>query len=252
MGEITRAVTAATLGEAWVGVAGRILDEGKPATYDGLPIVELAHVALDIARPDPDDPIIAAHGDPERLAWMRANFRDHARVAALGDADSYATRLYDYGRSGRDQIAWVIERLRPRAIDALRDDHYPPAAHRYELYPVHQPAGLLAPRRGAGVGRLCSQHRLWGEGLRQSGGAGSRAASRRVRAGCAGRAAGDGGQIRPYLCDGAGVYGRDRGSPPGWRRCGSQSLENRRFINAPYPQRRRRLKKRRSEEHTSE
>ncbi|HLZ22966.1 MAG TPA: thymidylate synthase, partial [Ktedonobacterales bacterium] len=93
-------------------MAGRILDEGKPATYDGLPIVELAHVALDIARPDPDDPIIAAHGDPERLAWMRANFRDHARVAALGDADSYATRLYDYGRSGRDQIAWVIERLR--------------------------------------------------------------------------------------------------------------------------------------------
>jgi thymidylate synthase len=43
---------------------------------------------------------------------MRANFTDHARVAALGDADSYATRLYDYARSGRDQIAWVVERLR--------------------------------------------------------------------------------------------------------------------------------------------
>ncbi|HLJ81798.1 MAG TPA: thymidylate synthase, partial [Ktedonobacterales bacterium] len=44
--------------------------------------------------------------------WMRANFTDYARVAALGDADSYATRLYDYAHSGRDQIAWVIERLR--------------------------------------------------------------------------------------------------------------------------------------------
>ncbi len=43
---------------------------------------------------------------------MRANFGDHARVAALGNAESYATRLYDYGHSGRDQIAWVIERLR--------------------------------------------------------------------------------------------------------------------------------------------
>ena len=33
-------------------------------------------------------------------------------MAALGDADSYATRLYDYEHTGRDQIAWVVERLR--------------------------------------------------------------------------------------------------------------------------------------------
>ena len=112
MGEYPQTITAASLGEAWLGVAARILAEGQPATYDGLPMVELAHVILEIAAPDPDDPLIAAHGDPERLAWMRANFRDHARVAALGDADSYATRLYDYEHSGRDQIAWVIERLR--------------------------------------------------------------------------------------------------------------------------------------------
>jgi thymidylate synthase len=110
--EMPRTVTAASLGAAWVDVAERILGEGTPARYDGLPIVELPHVVLDIAFPDPDDPIIAEHGDPERLAWMRANFTDHARVAALGDADSYATRLYDYARTGRDQVAWVIERLR--------------------------------------------------------------------------------------------------------------------------------------------
>ncbi len=30
----------------------------------------------------------------------------------LGDADSYAVRLFDYGRAGRDQIAWVVDRLR--------------------------------------------------------------------------------------------------------------------------------------------
>jgi thymidylate synthase len=105
-------VSAASLGEAWLGVAGRILAAGAPARYDGLPIAELAHVTLEIAGPDPDDPLIAAHGDPDRLAWMRANFNDRARVAALGDTDSYATRLYDYGRAGRDQVAWVIDRLR--------------------------------------------------------------------------------------------------------------------------------------------
>jgi thymidylate synthase len=112
MAEFPRTVRAPTLGAAWIGIARRILEEGAPARYDGLPIAELAHVTLDIAAPDPEDPLIAAHGDPERLAWMRANFTDHARVAALGDADSYATRLYDYGRAGRDQVAWVIERLR--------------------------------------------------------------------------------------------------------------------------------------------
>jgi thymidylate synthase len=112
MHERPRTVTAASLGAAWLSVAGRILAEGVPARYDGLPMLELAHVVLDVAAPDPDDAIIAAYGDPERLAWMRANFGDHARVAALGNAESYATRLYDYGYSGRDQIAWVIERLR--------------------------------------------------------------------------------------------------------------------------------------------
>jgi thymidylate synthase len=42
---------------------------------------------------------------------MHENFVDHRRVQELGDADSYATRLRDYDHSGRDQIAWVSERL---------------------------------------------------------------------------------------------------------------------------------------------
>jgi thymidylate synthase len=69
-------------------------------------------VTLIVERPDPDDDVIARHGDPERLAWMHANFAGHGQVAALGDADSYATRLFDYEHSGRDQVAWVIDRLR--------------------------------------------------------------------------------------------------------------------------------------------
>src|SRR5579875_4096226 len=103
---------ASSLGEAWLAVAGKILDEGVESRYDSLPVRELSLVTLVVAHPDPDDAIIARHADPERLAWMRANFTDHGRVAALGDADSYATRLFDYDRTGRDQVAWVIDRLR--------------------------------------------------------------------------------------------------------------------------------------------
>jgi thymidylate synthase len=90
----------------------RILADGIASRYDGLPIREISHVTLAVEHPDPDDEIIARFADPERLAWMHANFTDHSRVAALGGADSYATRLFDYEHSGRDQMAWVIDRLR--------------------------------------------------------------------------------------------------------------------------------------------
>jgi thymidylate synthase len=69
-------------------------------------------VTLVVDHPGPADEIIARHAEPERLEWMHANFTEHGAVAALGDADSYATRLFDYEHSGRDQIAWVVDRLR--------------------------------------------------------------------------------------------------------------------------------------------
>jgi thymidylate synthase len=100
-----------TLGEAWMAIAAAILTDGVAGSWDGLPIVEVFRATLDVRSPMVDDPIIAKHGDPERLAWMHANFTDHSRVAELGDSDSYATRLYDYAHTGKDQIRWVIDRL---------------------------------------------------------------------------------------------------------------------------------------------
>jgi thymidylate synthase len=107
-----RILRSDTIGHAWFAVAGLIVANGVPSRYDGLAIREISLVTLAVARPDPDDEIIARHAEPERLAWMHANFTDHARVAALGGADSYATRLFDYEHSGRDQVAWVVDRLR--------------------------------------------------------------------------------------------------------------------------------------------
>jgi thymidylate synthase len=101
-----------TIGDAWLAVADRIVANGVPSRYDDLAIREISLVTLAVARPDRDDEIIASHAEPERLAWMHANFTDHSRVAALGDADSYATRLFDYEHSGRNQVAWAIDRLR--------------------------------------------------------------------------------------------------------------------------------------------
>ncbi|MGZ4332723.1 MAG: thymidylate synthase [Gaiellaceae bacterium] len=98
-----------TIGEAWLETARRILLDGADAVYDGLATRELALVTLLVAEPDPADAVIARFADPEWLEWMRRNFGELDDVAELGGARSYARRLRDYG--GRDQVAWVVERL---------------------------------------------------------------------------------------------------------------------------------------------
>jgi len=99
-----------TLGEGWLEVSRRILEAGADATYDSLVTKELALVTLVVAGPDPEDELIASLADPEWLDWMRRNFTEPDDVAELGGARSYARRLRDY--DGRDQVAWVIEKLR--------------------------------------------------------------------------------------------------------------------------------------------
>jgi thymidylate synthase len=111
MGSIV-VIEAPTLGEGWLAVARAIVERGALATYDGQATRELALLTLDVAHPSPDDEVIARLGDPRWLAWMHANFFDPRDVAELGDAKSYAARLFDYAGSGRDQLAWVVDRLR--------------------------------------------------------------------------------------------------------------------------------------------
>jgi thymidylate synthase len=146
-------IDAMTLGEAWMAIAAAILADGVAGSWDGLPIVEVLRATLDVRAPRVHDPIIAKHGDPERLAWMHANFTDTSRVAELGDADSYATRLYDYAHAGRDQVRWVIGRLtaNPWARDAtittfqpLTDTSYVPCVSLLDFWLVKGELQLAA------------------------------------------------------------------------------------------------------------
>ena len=97
-----------------------ILGQGADATWGGSPTREVALLTLAVERPDSRDPLIAELGDPDWLDWMHRNFFVHEEVPELGRARSYAQRLFDYGGRGRDQIAWVVERLRadPECRDA--------------------------------------------------------------------------------------------------------------------------------------
>jgi thymidylate synthase len=74
---------------------------------------------------------------------MHANFFEHRRVAELGDARSYAHRLFDYAGAGRDQLAWVADRLRanPTCRDAtittfepLEDTTYVPCVSMLDFW----------------------------------------------------------------------------------------------------------------------
>jgi thymidylate synthase len=105
-------LASASIGDAWIEVANVILTHGTPSDFGGLPLLECDLVTLDVQYPNPDDPIIAEHASREWLAWMRSNFTDYCRVRELGDARSYASRLFDYMGSGRNQIAAVLETLR--------------------------------------------------------------------------------------------------------------------------------------------
>jgi thymidylate synthase len=105
-------IDTTTIGEAWIDVVRVIMDDGVASTYDGLAMREVLMTTIIVHAPATSDDIVERFADPERLAWMRANFVDYRAVRELGDADSYATRLHNYADTGLDQLRWVSERLR--------------------------------------------------------------------------------------------------------------------------------------------
>jgi thymidylate synthase len=73
-------------------------------------------------------------------------------VPELGDAKSYAVRLFNYAGEGRDQIAWAIERLRadPASRSAtittfqpLTDTVYIPCVSMLDFWRPHDAVDLV-------------------------------------------------------------------------------------------------------------
>jgi thymidylate synthase len=144
-----RLIHAGTPGEGWLAVSRAVLEDGAVAVYDGQATRELALVTLVVEEPSSADPVVAELGDPDWLAWMHENFFVPKEVPELGDADSYAIRLFDYARTGRDQIAWVVDRLRSdpenrsatiTTFQPLTDQAYIPCVSMLDFW---LPGGLL-------------------------------------------------------------------------------------------------------------
>ena len=105
-------INSKTLGECWMKVSRKIMDEGHLSDYDGAPIREITRLTTVTEKPDPKDPFIKQQGDPAWLDWMHENFFVQKEVEELGRAASYAVRLFNYAYEGRDQIQWVADRIR--------------------------------------------------------------------------------------------------------------------------------------------
>ena len=136
-------IETTTIGEAWIAVARLIMDSGVASTYDALAMREVLMTTIVVRAPKTNDDIIDRFADPQRLAWMRANFSDFSEVAELGDADSYATRLRNYAGAGLDQLRWVAERLRSDPLSRsatittfqpLSDTSYIPCISLFDFY----------------------------------------------------------------------------------------------------------------------
>ena len=145
-------IETASLGEGWLAVSREILEHGAIASYDGQTTRELALLTLAVERSDSGDPLIAELGDPDWLDWMHRNFFVHEEVPELGRARSYAQRLFDYGGSGHDQIALVVDRLRadPECRDAtittfepLTDTTYIPCVSMLDFWLRNDAAELV-------------------------------------------------------------------------------------------------------------
>ena len=110
--EQARSIDTITIGEAWIAVARLIMETGVEGTYDGRSMREVLMTTIVVRSPQTTDDIVDRFADPQRVAWMRANFSDFNDVPELGDAASYASRLHNYAGAGHDQLRWVVERLR--------------------------------------------------------------------------------------------------------------------------------------------
>ena len=110
-----RQITAKSMGQAWFTVMRAIMSEGNPCLYtdnagEEYPVKELLGLNVIVEEPHWPDAIIEQNMVLSEFEWMKDNFTRIGTVPALCNADSYATRLYNY-MDTKNQIDWVVRRL---------------------------------------------------------------------------------------------------------------------------------------------
>ena len=88
-----------TIGKAWIMMLKEILNNGKVTLYNGdkeRKIQEIVGTSFTILNIMDKDPIIEKYMVKEEYEWMENNFTKLGKVKELHNANSYASRLYNY------------------------------------------------------------------------------------------------------------------------------------------------------------
>lgn len=134
-----------TIGEAWILMLEEISNNGRTTLYNGnkeKQIKEVKGTLLTIYNIIMPDPIIEKYMIKKEYDWMENNFTKLGTVAELHDANSYASRLYNY-MNQKNQIEWVINKLKDRrytcsatitTFEPLTDEKYIPCVSMIDFY----------------------------------------------------------------------------------------------------------------------
>ena len=166
---MTTAVTtvdATTLGECWLRTSAAILEHGSDATYDGLAIKELAHMALSVASPIPRTSSSRVSATrPGRAGCTRTSSAPRrSRARERAQLRGAPVRL----RGQRSRPARVGRRTAPRRPGvAVGDDHDLRAAGRHDATSRASACSTSGRRPAPRARRLRPQPRLRQEGLRE-------------------------------------------------------------------------------------
>lgn len=123
-----------TAGNAWIVLADEILSKGCERKHINEVFTELKGISFSISGSIEHDYIISKYGNQMKIEWMRKNFEVLTPVKELQDANSYASRLFNYCGE-KNQIAWVIEKINTdcftrsatiTTFEPLTDIHYIP------------------------------------------------------------------------------------------------------------------------------
>lgn len=86
-----------TIGEAWMKFLEEVNNNGKVVKYNGDKIIkEETGLTISIKKATLPDNIIDKYMVEEEYQWMKDNFNNQGVVSELRNANSYASRLYNY------------------------------------------------------------------------------------------------------------------------------------------------------------
>ncbi|MFB6469496.1 thymidylate synthase [Cytobacillus sp. Hz8] len=136
-----------TIGVAWMTMLNEIVNKGNKTMYtdnvgESKQVKEIVGTSLTIKNIVLPDPIIEKYMVQEEYDWMENNFTKLGTVKELFDANSYASKLYNY-MSEKDQIDWLVSRLKcnlhTRAatittFEPLSDEEYIPCVSMIDFY----------------------------------------------------------------------------------------------------------------------